>query len=408
MDQSDIPAPSGVLFNKATPPNVVTLVLIAGIGPLAMNIFLPSLPAMAEFFAQDYSVVQLAVPGYLAMTAILQLIVGPLSDRYGRRPVMIAGLLVFLVATLACALSTNFWVFLFFRLVQAAVGSGMVLSRAIVRDMVEPSKAASMIAYVTMGMALVPMFSPMIGGVLGAYYGWQASFYFALFFGFVVLAVAWFDLGETNTNPSASLTEQFKSYPELVTSHRFWGYALVAAFASGSFFAFLGGGPWVASEILHIPEDSVGLYFGVIALGYMFGNLVSGRVSERVGINMMMMSGSLVSAIGTLIAIALFAAGIIHPLSLFAPIALVGFGNGITLPSANAGIVSVRPQLAGSASGLGGAVMIGGGAGLAAITGALLSPDRGAYPLLGMMCISSMLGILAALFVIRRSRIVQG
>ena len=407
MDQSNIPAPPAVLFNKTTPPNVVTLVLIAGIGALSMNIFLPSLPAMAAYFEADYSVVQLAISAYLAVTGAMQLLVGPLSDRFGRRPVMIGGLLIFLFATLGCILSEDVGWFLGFRMLQAAVATGMVLSRAVVRDMVEPAKAASMIAYVTMGMALIPMVSPMIGGVLDQAFGWKASFIFAFLFGVAVLLLVWFDMGETNKNRSASLTAQFNSYPELIKSHRFWGYTLVAAFASGAFFAFLGGGPYVASQVLGIPSDEVGLYFGMIAVGYMIGNFVSGRISERMGINRMMLLGSLISAVGTMLGLALFAAGLHYPLSLFGPIMLVGFGNGLSLPSANAGMVSVRPQLSGSASGLGGAVMIGGGAALAAITGSLLSPERGAYPLLGMMALSSGFGILAAIYVIRRSQYLQ-
>lgn len=404
MTSTPAPLPERVWFDRLSPPHVVTLVLMAGLGPLAMNILLPSLPDMATFFGTDYAVVQLAVSGYLAMTGALQLIIGPLSDRFGRRPVVIGGICVFLLASLGCALATNIWVFLAFRLIQAAVAGGMVVSRAVVRDMVEPAKAASMIAYITMGMAVMPMIGPMVGGFLGAHLGWQASFWFTFAMGLLVLFVVWFDQGETNTKRSSSLTAQFRTYPELVTSRRFWGYTLVAAFASGSFFAFLGGGPWVAQEILGIPQDRVGLYFALIALGYMFGNFVSGRISERMGINRMMLIGSLIPAVGTSLGIALFAAGLVHPMALFGPMALVGFGNGLSLPSANAGIVSVRPQLAGSASGLGGAVMIGGGAALSAITGAFLSPQTGAYPLLGMMTLSSALGILAAVYVIYRSR----
>ncbi len=403
MTSTPAPLPNQVLFDRLTPPHIVTLVLMAGLGPLVMNILLPSLPDMAAHFQTDYSVVQLAVSGYLAMTGALQLIIGPLSDRFGRRPVMIGGLVIFLIASLGCALATDIWVFLAFRMAQAAVAAGMVLSRAIVRDMVAPDKAASMIAYVTMGMAVMPMVGPMIGGFLGAHLGWQASFWFAGGVGVLVFLVVWFDMGETNVNRSSSLTAQFQTYPELFRSHRFWGYTLVAGFGSGAFFAFLGGGPWVAQEILDIPQDRVGLYFGLIALGYMVGNFISGRVSERVGINSMMLIGSLIANTGALLCIALFAFGFLHPMTLFGPITLVGFGNGIALPSANAGLVSVRPQLAGSASGLGGAVMIGGGAALAAITGALLSPQTGAYPLLGMMALSTALGILAALYVIRRS-----
>ncbi len=406
MDSADpsSAAPETVWMRRDTPPHITTLVLIAGLGALNMNIFLPSLPSMAAFFEADYSVVSLAVSAYLAVTGALQLIVGPLSDRFGRRPVMLGSLAIFLAASIGCLLAEDVWTFLAFRMIQATVATGLVLSRAVVRDLVGPAQAASMIGYVTMGMALVPMVGPAIGGKLDEMIGWQASFGVVIGFGVIVAAIVWFDMGETNRNRSASMTAQFKQYPELVTSYRFWGYVLVAAFASGAFFAFLGGGPYVATEVLGISPAQVGYYFALIALGYMFGNFLSGAFSERVGVNGMMLAGSIIAAAGMSAGLGLFLFGVHHPLSLFGAIFFVGLGNGLTLPSANAGMVSIRPKLAGSASGLGGAVMIGGGAALSALTGALLEPGRGAYPLLIMMLLSSVLSIVAALFVIRVAR----
>lgn len=390
----------------ANPPHIVTLVLLAGIGALSMNIFLPSLPGMAEYFAADYAVVQLAISAYLGIIAILQLIIGPLSDRYGRRPVMLGSLTVFCAATLGCLLSTTIETFLIFRFVQATVAAGIVLSRAIVRDMVAPEKAASMIGYVTMGMSLVPMIGPIIGGWLDSLFGWQSTFVALLVFGLGVLILAWRDLGETNMDPSESFTAQFSAYPELIRARRFWGYALTAAFASGAYFAFLGGAPFIASEVLGLNSAQVGMYFMAPAVGYLVGNFLSGRYASQVGLNGMMVSGGLVATAGAALALVLFGMGLVHPMSLFGSIALIGVGNGLTLPSANAGIVSVRPQLAGSASGLGGALMIGGGAALAAFTGSLLTIETGAWPLLIVMLIASGLSVLTTLYVIRRARLV--
>ncbi|MEM9812565.1 MAG: multidrug effflux MFS transporter [Pseudomonadota bacterium] len=398
------PEPAAVWLQPDTPPHLSTLILMAGLAALNMNIFLPSLPSMAAFFEADYAVVSLAVSAYLAMTAIMQLFVGPLSDRFGRRPVMLWALVVFLLATVGCVLAEDVVTFLAFRLIQAAVATGMVLSRAVVRDLVGPDQAASKIGYVTMGMALMPMIGPIIGGWLDDAFGWQASFLFVLAFGLAVGAICWFDMGETNHTRSSSVTTQFRQYPELATSHRFWGYALVAAFASGAFFAFLGGGPWVATEVLGITATRLGFYFAFIAIGYMLGNFLSGLYAEAVGLNRMMMSGTVFSAAGMLGGLVLFMVGFVHPITLFGAIFFVGIGNGLSMPAAMAGMVSVRPQLAGSASGLGGAVMIGGGAALAALTGALLRPEWGAYPLLLMMLLSSALSIGAAMFVLSVAR----
>jgi len=280
------------------------------------------------------------------------------------------------------------------------VASGIVLSRAIVRDMVPPEQAASMIGYVTMGMSVVPMIGPALGGVLNASYGWQASFVMLGLLGVVVWLIVWLDLGETNSHKSASFGAQFRAYPDLVRSRRFWGYALTAGFASGAFFAFLGGAPFISTVILGLNSAEMGAYFGIVALGYMFGNFLSGRYAQRAGMNKMMMIGGAVAATGSALSLLLFELGFLHALSLFGPMMLVGIGNGLTLPSANAGMISVRPQLAGSASGLGGAITIGGGAGLAALAGVMLNEEGGALPLFALMFLVSLLGVFSSLYVI--------
>ncbi len=389
-----------IWLNRTTPPHVMTLVLIASIGALNMNIFLTVLPRMAVYFDTEYAFMQLAISAYLGVTAVLQLIIGPLSDRFGRRPVLLVSLGIFLLATLGCIFSPNIWVFLMFRMLQGSIVAGMVLSRAIVRDMVEPWEAASMIGYITMGMSMVPMVGPMIGGYLGQTFGWQSTFVVVLVFGALVVWLIWADMGETNTQKSTSFKAQFMAYPELIRSRRFWGYALSAGFASGAFFAFIGGAPFVAIELLHLEPAQMGFYFAFISLGYMGGNYLSGRYSNIIGLNRMMLFGSLIAVFGMLLALSLFLLGFQHPISFFGSIMFVGIGNGMTLPNANAGIVSVRPHLAGSASGLGGAVMIGGGAGLSAITGTMLTVESGAYPLLYVMLGSSVLAVMTSSYVI--------
>lgn len=387
-------------LDPQTPPHIVTLVLMAGIGALNMNIFLPSLPGMAAYFETDYAVVQLTVSLYLAGTALLQVFIGPLSDRFGRRPVMIAGLWIFLAATLLCVFAPTVEILLFGRVLQAAVIAGLVLSRAVVRDMVGPARAASMIGYVTMGMTLAPMVGPTLGGVLDQMFGWQANFVATFVCGVIALLVVWRDLGETNTAMSASFAQQFRAYPELLRARRFWGYTLTATFASGAFFSFLGGGPYVATNMLGMTPAELGYHFFFIAFGYMIGNFLAGRFSTVIGLNQMMVIGNTVAASGMVLAIALALGGLSHPMAFFGPIFFVGFGNGMTLPNANAGIVSVRPHLAGSASGLGGALMIGGGAALSVVASTLLSETSGPYPLLVVMLLSSLAGVAASLYVV--------
>ncbi len=396
--------PAAVWLDRTTPPHVATLVLMTGVSALNMNMVVPSLPSLAAYFAADYSLVALTVSAYLGLTAVLQLAIGPLSDRYGRRPVMLGCFAIFLLGTLGCMLAQTIEVFLGFRLLQATVASAFVLSRAIVRDMVGPDEAASLIGYVTMGMSVAPMISPMIGGYLDEHFGWQSVFAFTLLAGAVTLGLLWADMGETNRSPSTSFMAQFRAYPELFRSLRFWGYSLTAALASGTFFAFLGGGPWVASEILGMGPAELGFYFGFIAVGYMLGNFLSGRYASRIGLNRMMLFGGIVTTFGTGLALLFFAAGLGTPLAFFGAVTFVGLGNGLCLPSANAGIVSVRPHLAGSASGLGGALMIGGGAALSVLVGALLGPASGPWPLLWLMLASGAGSIVATLWVIDVAR----
>ena len=385
-----------------TPPHLVTLVLLAGLAALALNIFLPSLPGMTAYFQTDYRLMQLSVAIYLAVNAVLQLIVGPLSDKFGRRPIILAGMAVFLLATLGCALSQTIGMFLFFRMMQATIVVSMVLSRAIVRDMVPQDRAASMIGYVTMGMALVPMVGPALGGFLDEAFGWQAGFWALLAMGLGVLVLVYLDLGETHAPSGLGIFRQFGEYPELLTSPRFWGYALASGLSSGAFFAYLGGAPYVGDKVFGLTPSEVGIYFGAPAVGYFIGNFFSGRFSVRVGVNRMVFWGTVINAGGIMVNLALFQSELANAVTFFGLMSLMGLGNGMTIPNATAGALSVRPHLAGTASGLAGALMIGLGAALSALAGASLGPGTGAAPLLWIMLATSLPAVLAILYVIRR------
>jgi DHA1 family bicyclomycin/chloramphenicol resistance-like MFS transporter len=386
-------------LDRTTPPHIITLVVIAGVAALCMNLFLPSLAAMALDFETDYAVMQFAVSGYLAATACLQLLIGPLSDLFGRRPVMLASIAMMIVATLVCMLAPDITVFMFGRVAQAAVVSGFVLARAIVRDMVPMEQAASMIGYVTMGMSVVPMVGPTVGGLLNDISGWQSSFALLALLGVGILVLAWFDLGETNHDRSASFSQQFHAWPELLRSPLFWGYALTSTFSSGMFFSFLGGAPFVGSVLYGLAPAMLGLQFFFMASGYMLGNFVSGRYASQIGITRMMLSGNVVAIAGIVAAIALISTGAESPYAFFVPLALIGVGNGVTLPSANAGMVSVQPHLAGSASGLGGAMTIGGGAALSVLASSVLSKEDGTWPLLLVMLATGLVALLTTYIV---------
>lgn len=384
------------------PPLLTTLVILSGLSALSTNIFLPSLPGMARDFNVDYAVMQLTVSAYLAASAVVQLLAGPISDRFGRRPVMLGSLGIFLAATAGCLLAPTAGLFLACRMVQAAVTAGMVIPRAVIRDTAPADRAASMIGYVTMGMSVVPMLAPAIGGVLDEAFGWQASFLMLAAIGIGVTIWTWHDMGETARGGGIGLGAMAAGYPVLMRSARYWGYVGAATFASGTFFAYLGGAPFVGLEVFHMTPAQVGYWFMAPSVGYLLGNFVAGRFSARVGLDRMILAGSTITLAALSPALIVSMGGTITPAVFFGAIAVTGIGNGMVLPNANAGMMSVIPDLAGTAAGLGSALMVAGGAALATLAGVLLVPGGGATPLLALMTASAG-AALAAISLIRRA-----
>lgn len=390
-------------MNRSTPPHLITLVTMAGVSAMAMNMFLPSMADMAQDFETQYSVIQLTVTLYLVMNAAFQFVFGPFSDRYGRRPVLLVAMVVFCIGSAMAVVAQDVTVLLIARGLQAGSVAGLVLSRAAIRDMYDTDKAASMMGYMTMCMAVLPMISPAIGGWLSVQFGWVSNFWVMLFAGLLVLGLSWADMGETNNNKSKSFGAQFRTYPELFRSPRFWAYCMSAASAVGAYFAYLGGGAFVGSNVFGLPTETLGIYFGAPAVGYLIGNGLSGKFSTRFGLNNMILAGALVAVVG--LSTSLLLLNIIEnpsPLVFFGSITFVGIGNGLTLPNAMSGMMSVRPHLGGSASGIGGTIMTGGGALLAAFTGAILQPGMDAGPLVTIMLITSTLPLFGITFIKRR------
>lgn len=386
-------------LDSGSPPHIVTLTLLAGVTSLNLSILLPSLAEMTDYFGTQYAIMMLSVSGYLAATTIVQIAVGPISDTYGRRPVVLALLVLFVLATVGAYFATSVEVFLTFRMLQAIVTGCFVLSRAIVRDMVPAEQAASMIGYVTMGMSIVPMIGPMIGGSLDEMFGWHAILIFLIICTLVVLLLCWRDLGETNQGNGMSFRQTISTYPELICSPRFWGYVMAAALGSGAFFALLGGASFVANTVFELSSFWTGVALGAPALGYAFGNFLSGRFSVRLGINKMILSGAIGSTSALTVLLLADISGLINAAVFFGLCGFLGVGNGILLPNATAGSLSVRPHLAGSASGLGGAISIGGGAVLSALAGYLLTDDSGARPLILLMLVTAVGSILTIAFI---------
>ena len=395
-------------LNRSTPPHIFTLILLASISALTMNIFLPSLPNIASDLNSSTSILGLSVGIYLASSAVLQLIIGPFSDQFGRRPLILWSLIIFCLSTLATVFVTSTAQFLLLRVFQAISASCMVLARAVVRDTTESiEKAGSKIAYVTMGMALVPMVGPAIGGLLDYQYGWEASFWVLCLLGLVILMIAFFDVGETLSDHNQSFLEQIKTYPSLLKSKRFWGYCLSSAFVSGAFFSYLGGAPFVGNEVFGLEPKDLGFWFGAPAIGYILGNFLAGKFSTKIGLDQMIFLGVTTALLGISISLMISFLGQGSMISFFGFMTLVGLGNGMSIPNATAAMMSINPKLAGTAAGLGSAIMIGGGAGLSAVANFILISGSSEIPLIILMWVSVFCGLCSVTYVSYRKKILK-
>ena len=385
----------------SAPPRLFTLVLLSGLSVVSLNMFLPSLSNIAAEFQAGYGLLaSMSIAGYAGMTTVLQLLIGPFSDRFGRRPVILVSLVIYILGSLGCLLATDVWTFLLFRTMQAAIVSGFALSRVIIRDTEPAQKAAGLMGYLSIAWAIAPMLAPMFGGALDLLFGWRANFIAFLVFGAALLALCWLDLGETNKNPSETFAKQFKSFPSLFRSWPFWGYSLCMAFSMGALYAFLAAAPLVATAVLRMSPATLGIYMGSTAAGFILGSFVSGRFAAHYPLTTMIVAGRVVACAGLTVGLGLLLAGIVHEFSLFGSCVFLGIGNGISMPSNNVGAMSVRPELVGSAAGLSGALTGAGGALMSGITSTILNETNAAFVLLGMMLVSSTMALLAALFVL--------
>lgn len=376
-------------------PGLPILVAITGMGPLALNIFMPSMPGLQRVFHADYATVQLTLTLFLIGLAVAQLAYGPISDRHGRRPVLLAGMSIFVVGSIACLIAPTIEILIAARVLQA-VGAcaGMVLSRAIIRDLYDRDDAVSMLAYVMAAMVVIPMLAPSVGGVLDEWFGWWASFAFCALAGAIVLTAAWLVLHESHTPSTAArgAADMALDFLRLLRNPSFSSYAFQGAFTSTAFFSFLSGAPYVTIDILGRSPAEYGLYFISLSLMYILGNFLSGRYSKRVGLDRMIWIGTSIGAVATGSFLACAAAGMVSVVTLFGTIAFMTVGNGLTIPNSMAGAISAEPRIAGAAAGLAGFLQMGLGAVATLIVGALLEDT--ALPLALVMFCGSTTGLL--------------
>ena len=392
------PAPAG------TRPATLALVAVSVLSPIGISIILPSMPSMQRAYETDYGTVQFTLSLYLVSIALSQIIVGPLSDRFGRRPVLLCGISVFIASSLAAVVAPTIESLIAIRVLQAAGGAtGLVLGRAIIRDVYDRRKAASMIGYVTMAYALGPMVAPMIGGFLQDLFDWRAQFYFLAAVGCISLAVGWHWIGETNVRPTDRLNfgTMFGDFRSLLSDRLFVLFTLVSASTAGTYFSFLGGASYITENLLRLRPREFGVWLVLVSLGYSLGNFISGRYAERVGVRRMLSIGTVVTLAAVSSLFIGFWAGLESAGFLFSVMLIVACSNGMVLPSAMAGAISARPDIAGAAAGLTGALQMGAGAICSTIAGALIAGHPNGLPVFAIMTICGALSVVATLVVHR-------
>ncbi len=344
------------------------LIPAASLGLLASSIYVPSIPDIARELAVPVGLVQLTMTVFLASYGIAMLVIGPLSDRFGRRRVMLTGILLCLVASLVCAAAPGILTLIVGRAFQAFGGcAGVVIARAMVRDLFDREQVARAMAIVASAVTIVPIAGPVLGGYVHVWLGWRANFVIVALGGLALFAIVALRMPETNLNlqNQASLFRGLvSSFATLLRARRFLAYALVTGCGGAAYYAFAAAAPVVFIEQFHVSPDVYGIYAASASGGFMFGSVASSRFSVRLGADWFIRLGGWVQIGAGAAMIGLAAAGYATPWAVVPPIFLMGVANGLYMPNAFAGGVSIQPHLAGAAAGLAGFVQMF-GAGLA-------------------------------------------
>lgn len=380
------PAPPG----KPRPDSLIAAALLTAlvaVGPMSTDLYLPSLPALTRALGTDVPTAQLTLSVFLAGFALGMLAYGPLSDRYGRRPLLLAGVALYTAGSVACALAPGIGVLIACRFVQAlGAACGPVLARAVVRDVYGREGAARVLAYMGMAMALAPMIGPVLGGQLTVWIGWRANFWALTAFGAAGLAGVALLLVETNARPdpdATRLARLARNYASALGHRGFVGYLLIVAMVYSGIFAFISGSSFLLVDALGLAPDLYGLCFAAVVVGYMAGSFGAGRLTRRLGIDRMIALGLVVGCAGGAVMAALAWTRPPGVLEAVAPYFVFMIGAGLVLPNAMAGGVGPFPRMAGLASSLLGFAQMG----IAALVGIAVAhlTDGTARPMAGAL-----------------------
>jgi len=353
------------------------LALLTALGPVAVDMYLPTFPEISRLLSASPATVQLTLSLYMVSYAVGQVIYGPLSDRYGRVPVLRAALVVFCVASLACALAPNIELLLTARVVQALGSSGaIVLARAIVRDLYSGARAGRELSLMGAIMSLAPVGAPMIGGALQSAFGWRSHFVLQIAFGLLATFLVWRKLPETLRQRSGPLSPRaiFESYRVILRNRAVLAYIGMMSLGFAGVFAWISGSSFVLQDIYRLTALAFGLSFAAASGGYLVGTALATRIVTRIGIDRTIGIGAVALALGGLAVVVAVPLGGPSALPLIAAMALYTIGMGLTQPQNIAGAMMPFPERAGAASSLVGVSQML----CAALTGAIVGHLLGA------------------------------
>lgn len=356
--------------------------------PLSTDLYLASLPSLASGFSVPASTVQLTLSLFVIGFGGAQLIIGPMSDRFGRRPVLLCGLALYVAATILCGLAQSIDVLIAGRFLQAlGCCSAVMIARAIVRDAYDPEQSVRVIAKASTWLSLAPIFGPILGSYLQVAFGWRAAFAALGIFSACVMAITFLKLPETNAhkNPQATaLRGLLANYRLVLGSREFWRYALPGALSYGSIFSFISGSSFVLIQVLGVPTAWFGFCFAFGVTGYLTGTVVCRSVLPRIGAMRTFYMGTGLSLAAGAIFLAAVTAGIAHWSLVLVAMFLTMGAHGINFPIAQSGSVSPFPRQAGTAAGLMGALYMTVAFGVGTIVGA--THNGTLYPLAMIAC----------------------
>lgn len=401
--------PEAATTNIATSRVVLLLlVVMTGIAPISLYILVPALPVLATTFGRDISIAQMTVSLYMVGIALSQLIMGPLSDKFGRRPVLLSGLALMVAASVACIFAETLPQLIAARFFQALGGaSGMVVSRAIIRDIYERDRVASMISLVIAALMIGQMVSPLTGGLIETAFGWRAIFY-AVTIGALAVAVGIaIALPETRRNRAVGSGGFRSDVRTLIKSRAFIGYVMCQVLASQIIFTFAGGGPYIVVTQMGRTSAEYGAWFATTGFAYLVGNLLCVRFAPRHSLEKLIWFGLALQLCGSLLNLLWSFTGWNEaPAWLFGTQMIVMVGNAFVMANSAAGAISIRPEAAGTASGAMGFFQQGIGALMSQFGAYLGGHSATTLPLTSAVLAISLLCACMMIFVVPRRELV--